>query len=149
MDHDEHPNARTVRRFLDAWFDGDFDTWGLLAADDIVIHMRGKPALNGSYRGRAGVVEFFENFAALNIDGFEFEVEDVVADDRYALAMMRSSYQRGEESLVLRNACAYRIDADGRIAECWNVSDSQRAERDFMTLPEADPSGLGMGLGPT
>jgi len=146
--HEEHPNAEVVRRFLVAWFDGDFDTWTALAADDIVIHMRGKPALNGSYRGAAGVTEFFEKFAAVHIDGFEMQVEDVLADDRYALAMMRSSYQRDDEHLDLRNACAYRIDADGKIAEAWNVSDNQGPEAAFFTLAEVGVAGLGVGLGP-
>jgi ketosteroid isomerase-like protein len=148
VDPEEHPNATTVRRFLDAWFDGDFATWTALADDDIVIHMRGKPALEGSYHGEAGVMEFFERFADVHVDGFEMAVEVVVADDRYAMAIMRSEYRRGDESLVLRNACAYRIGPDGRITEAWNVSDTQGAERDFFTLVDAHPSGLGVGLGP-
>lgn len=145
--HEEHPNAVVVRRFLNAWFDGDFDTWQALAADDIVIHMRGKPALNGSYQGAAGVTEFFEKFAAVGVDGFEMEVEDVIADDRYALALMRSMYQRGDEHLELRNACAYRL-VDGRISEAWNVSDTQVAEGEFFTVADIHPAGLGVGLGP-
>ncbi|MEA2931954.1 MAG: hypothetical protein QOI56_739 [Actinomycetota bacterium] len=155
---EEHPNATTVRRFLNAWFDGDFATWTSLAADDIVIHMRGKPAIDGSYHGEAGVTLFFERFAAVSVDGLEMEAEDVVADDRYAMAILRTEYHRGDEYLQLRNACAYRLDAAGRIAEAWNVSDSQGAEHDFFTLvdadpaaadrPEAGPSGLGVGFGP-
>ncbi len=141
--HAEHPNATTVRRFINAWFDGDFTTWASLAADDIVIHMRGKPAIEGSYHGRDGVTLFFERFAAVNIDGFEMEVEDVMADDRYAMAIMRTEYHRGDEYLLLRNACAYRLDADGRIAEAWNVSDTQVPERDFFTLVDAGSSAPG------
>ena len=118
----------------------DFDTWALLAADDIVIHMRGKPAIEGSFHGRAGVVSFFEKFAAVNVDGFEMEVEDVMADDRYAMAILRTEYHRGDLYLPLRNACAYRLDATGRIAEAWNVSDSQVPERDFFTLVDAQGS---------
>ncbi len=148
VNDDEHPNAAMVRRFLNAWFDGDFDTWTALAADDIVIHMRGKPALDGSYQGREGVMRFFENFAATDVDSFEMEVEDVVADDRHAMAIMRSVYHRGDEQLELRNACAYKIDADGHIAEAWNVSDSQVAEHDFFHQMDADTGGLGVGLGP-
>jgi ketosteroid isomerase-like protein len=146
-DH-EHPNATLVRRFVNAWFDGDFDTWRSLAADDIVMHMRGKSALDGSYRGRDGVSAFFEKFAALDVDLFDMEVEDVVADDRYAAVVMRAGYQRGDESLDVRAACAYRIDADGRIAEAWTVSDNQAAEADFFTIAGAHPSGLGVALGP-
>ena len=147
---EEHPNAALVRAFLNAWFDGDFDTLGTLAADDIVIHMRGKPALNGSYQGREGVMTFFENFAGLDVESLEMEAEDVVADDRYAMIIMRTSYRRGDERLELRNACAYRIDDDGRIAEAWNVSDSQVDEHDFFAIVDADAaaSGLGVGLGP-
>ena len=146
---EEHPNASRVRAFLNAWFDGDFDTWSTLAADDIVIHMRGKPAIDGSYRGREGVMTFFERFAALDIESLEMEAEDIVADDHYAMIIMRTSYRRGQDRLELRNACAYRIDDDGRIAEAWNVSDSQAAEYEFFHL--SDPkaaSGLGVGLGP-
>ncbi|MEA2825898.1 MAG: hypothetical protein QOG43_337 [Actinomycetota bacterium] len=147
---EEHPNAALVRAFLNAWFDGDFDTWSTLAADDIVIHMRGKPALDGSYRGREGVMTFFENFAGLDVESLEMEAEDIVADDRYAMIIMRTSYRRGEDRLDLRNACAYRIDDDGRIAEAWNVSDDQAAEHEFFHLVDADAatSGLGVGLGP-
>jgi ketosteroid isomerase-like protein len=147
---EEHPNAARVRAFLNAWFDGDFDTWATLAADDIVIHMRGKPALDGSYRGQAGVMAFFEKFAALDVESLEMEAEDVVADDRYAMIIMRTSYRRGDDTLELRNACAYRINDDGRIAEAWNVSDSQDAEHDFFQVVDAGvaASGLGVGLGP-
>ena len=147
---EEHPNATVVRRFLNAWFDGDFDTWTALAADDIVIHMRGKPALDGSYLGQAGVMEFFEKFAAIEVESLEMEVEDVVADDHYAMIIMHTSYRRGDERLELRNACAYRIDSDGRIAEAWNVSDAQVAESNFFHLAAADvdAGGLGVGQGP-
>ncbi len=145
---EEHPNAVVVRRFLNAWFDGDFDTWTALAADDIVIHMRGKPALDGSYQGREGVMRFFETFAGIDVESLEMDVEDVVADDRYAMIIMRTSYRRGDERLELRNACAYRLDDDGRIAEAWNVSDSQAAEYEFFHLDDVDAAGLGVGLGP-
>ena len=148
---EEHPNAAPVRAFLNAWFDGDFDTWATLAADDIVIHMRGKPALDGSYRGRAGVTRFFEKFAAHDFESLEMEAEDIVADDRYAMIIMRTSYQRGDDHLVLRNACAYRIDDDGRIAEAWNVSDSQSPGARLLHAgrrPGDAASGLGVGLGP-
>lgn len=145
VDDQEHPNAVIVRRFLNAWFDGDFATWTSLAADDIVIHMRGKPAIDGSYHGQAGVMVFFERFAAVNVDGFEIEVEDVIADDKYAMAILRSEYHRGDEYLPLRNACAYRLDPDGRIAEAWNVSDSQTAEREFFTPIDVLPPGTGAG----
>ncbi len=148
VDHEEHPNAAMVRRFLNAWFDGDFATWTSLAADDIVIHMRGKPLLDDSYHGADGVMVFFERFAAADVDLFEMEVEDVVADDRYAMAILRTEYHRGDEHLHLRNACAYRLGPDGRIAEAWNVSDSQGPEHDFFTLADPHPSGLGVGLGP-
>ena len=144
----EHPNAMIIRRFLNAWFDGDFATWTSLAADDIVVHMRGKPAIDGSYHGQPGVMAFFERLAAVNVESFEVQVEDVVADDRYAMAILRSEYHRGDEYLPLRNACAYRLTADGRIAEAWNVSDSQVPEREFFTLPVGvvDPSGAGASL---
>ena len=144
------PTRPVVRAFLNAWFDGDFDTWTTLAADDIVIHMRGKPALDGSYRGRAGVMTFFEKFAAVDVESLEMEAEDIVADDRYAMIIMRTSYRRGDDRLELRNACAYRIDDDGRIAEAWNVSDSQEAEHEFFRVVDAGAatSGLGVGLGP-
>ena len=147
---EEHPNATIVRHFLNAWFDGDFDTWTALAADDIVIHMRGKPALDGSYRGQAGVMQFFEKFAAIEVESLEMEVEDVVADDRYAMIIMHTTYRRAGERMELRNACAYRIDPDGRIAEAWNVSDSQVAESNFFHLAatDVDAGGLGVGLGP-
>ena len=146
-EEEEHPNARVVRRFLEAWFDGDFATWTTIAADDIVIHMRGRNYLNGSYRGVAGVLDFFEKFAALDIDSMDMQVEDVAADDRFVVAMMRNVYQRQTETFDLRTACVYRIDPDGRIAEVWTVSDQQAEEARFFTMSDGDPSGLGVGLG--
>jgi hypothetical protein len=43
-------------------------------------------------------------------------------------------------TLDLRNACAYRLDPDGRIAEVWNVSDNQEAEHEFFAFVEV-PAG--------
>ncbi len=145
---DTHPNAAAVRRFLDAWLAGDLPRWTALAAADIVIHMRGKPALNGRYVGAAGVTELSGKFAGLGVDGFEMEVDDIVADDRYAMAVVRSTYRRGDERLDLRTACACRIGADGRIAEVWGVSDNQVAESNFFTLTDVGAAGLGVGLAP-
>lgn len=123
-----------------AWLGGDLEAWGKLAADDIVIHMRGKPTLNGSYRGREGVLEFFGKFAALDIDGMTMEIDDVFADDRFAVAMMRSVYKRGTETLELMNACAYKIDADGKICEVWNVLGPAGARARILRIPRRQPS---------
>lgn len=147
MDIEEHPNATSVRRFFHSWFDGDFDTWTAIAADDIVVHMQSSPAIAGTYRGQAGVMGILEKFAALGIESAEVEVEDVTADDRFAMAIIRSAFQRAGESLDLRTACAYRFSADGRVVETWAVSDHQEAARAFFTVVDANPSGLGVGLG--
>ncbi|MEA2685739.1 MAG: uncharacterized protein QOE93_934 [Actinomycetota bacterium] len=124
---DEHPSTSTVRRFLNAWFDGDLATWTSLAAEDIVIHIRGNPPLTGTYRGQAAVLSFFE---------------------RFGVALLHTAYRRGAESIDLRDAATYRIDGDGRIAEVWTVSDNQTALLEFFSIVDADPSGLGIGLGP-
>jgi hypothetical protein len=55
------------------------------------------------------------------------------------MAILRTEYHRGDDYLPLRNACAYRLNPDGRIAEAWNVSDSQIAELGFFTLADTAP----------
>jgi len=142
---DEHPNTARIRRFVDAWFDSDIATWTSMAADDIVLHMRGTPALDGDHRGHAGVTASFVKFATLGIDSFEAEAEDLIADDRFAMAIVRTAYQRGDETHIARIVCSYRFDDEGMVAEIWALSDSQDAQRAFFSDPP--PSGLGIDLG--
>lgn len=104
----EHPNADLVRRFLTAWFRGDAAGWRELAAPDVVTRMPAHPA------GSAPV---------------SVEVDDVVADERFAVAIVRAVYQVDGAQLRLAYACAHKLGPDGKVTEAWHVSDQQGVQR--------------------
>ena len=103
----EHPNADLVRRFLTAWFRGDAGSWRELAAPDVVTRMPAHPA------GSAPV---------------SVEVDDVVADERFAVAIVRAVYQVDGAQLQVAYACAHKLGPDGKVTEAWHVSDQQGVE---------------------
>ena len=104
----EHPNADLVRRFLTAWFRGDAGSWRELAAPDVVTRMPAHPA------GSAPV---------------SVEVDDVVADERFAVAIVRAVYQVDGAQLQVAYACAHKLGPDGKVTEAWHVSDQQDVQR--------------------
>ncbi len=103
----EHPNASAVRRFLTAWFQGDHETWRPLVAEDAATKLS-----VGAAEGQPASVE----------------IDDVFADDNFAVAIVKVGYERPDGPIELSYACAQRIDGAGKICEVWKLSDNRAVE---------------------
>jgi ketosteroid isomerase-like protein len=129
-----HPNAELVHDYMGAWERGDIDAVREYYTDDLVFHFPGRSALAGDYHGREG---FFDDFggkvAALGARQEVLGVDDVLASDDRAMAIVRERYERnGKEPLELSRVGIYLI-RDGKIAELWVRDDDQYAVDAFFS----------------
>lgn len=113
----EHPNARKIRELFAAFARRDAAAVEAALAEDAVWHFPGRRGrLAGSHRGREAIFTFLLGVEELSNGTFSLELEDVVADDRFAVAMFRGSGTR--EGRTLDNPTCLKIRLEnGRAAE--------------------------------
>ena len=113
-----HPNEQVLRDADKAQLAGDIDAFIDAFTDDVIVHIPGRSALAGDYRGKE---QFGEVFAKFNekAPNYTFEPHAYFADDEHGVILQTSNY--GEPSgLVMNDAlvCHFR---DGKISEFWFV----------------------------
>jgi ketosteroid isomerase-like protein len=115
----EHPNATYVRTMFDAFARADLDAVRAAIPEDAVWHFPGRHGqLAGTHRGRDAILAFFVHVARLTAGTFHLELDDVVADDRYAVALFCGHGSRDGRTLDNPTCLKMRFEA-GRIAEVW------------------------------
>jgi ketosteroid isomerase-like protein len=114
--HENGDGASVVRRYFDAWQEGDADTLGTIVSPDYRGHVH---ALAGTDdRGRDELAEHVR----AHQDAFawhRFEIEDMLgAHDRVAARVrMRAAGPEGSEA-EMEGLVIFRLE-DGKIAEEW------------------------------
>jgi ketosteroid isomerase-like protein len=115
----EHPNAELLRALFVAFRAGDVDTVRAVLAEDIVWHFPGRRGrLAGSHHGRTGALAFLGQVVELTEGTFGLDLEDVVANDRFAVAFFRGHGRRNGEKLDNPTCLKVRME-EGRAAEIW------------------------------
>ena len=127
----EHVNAARVREALEAYAKRDLDAVGDQLAKNIVWHVAGDHALSGDYEGRDAVLDYFRQVQQLTGDSLELEVDEIVANDRFAAVFLHAKGKRQERELEVKMAEAIRFDDDGRWAEYWAMANDQTAVNEF------------------
>jgi ketosteroid isomerase-like protein len=113
----EHPNAARVRALFAAFRNGDLATVQATIPEDAVWHFPGRAGkLAGSHRGREAILRFLLSVPALTGGTFHLELEDVIANDRRAVALFRGSGTREGRTLDNPTTLVMRI-ADGQVVE--------------------------------
>jgi hypothetical protein len=108
----EHPNALRVRELFAAFRRGDVAAVSAVFSDDAVWHFPGRRgALAGSHRGRAAILRFLARVVELTRGSFHLELEDVLANDRAAVAFFRGHAER--DGRRLDNPTCLRMRLDG------------------------------------
>lgn len=115
----EHENAEAVRELCEAFNAWDVDRCLRLFADDIVWHYRGDNLVSGTYRGKGELRGLFNEFQELFSGTAVVEVEDILADDRYAVGFLRISGQREGSQLNARLADFFEFDDTGKFTQLW------------------------------
>lgn len=116
-----HPNEQVLRDADEAQMRGDVDGFLSYMADDIVVHMPGKSALAGDYKGKDQFVEVFQRFME-RAPEYSFEPHAYLADDEHGVILQRSHYRRGDETLDTNDTFVAHF-RDGKIAEMWLSTD--------------------------
>ena len=127
----EHPNARLVRDLFDAFRNADLPRILAAIPEDAVWHFPGRAGkLAGEHRGRDAILAFLGNVQALTGRTFHLELIDVLANDRYAVALFRGHGER--DGKTLDNPTCLRIHLEGgRLREVWEFVWDLYAVDDF------------------
>jgi len=117
-----HPNEDLVRAGFQAFSSGDLDALqGQVLAEGIVWHVPGKNPLGGEYAGIGQVRDYLSRASRLSGGTVDIELQDVLANDRHAVALFRSRAERNGRRLDTFDAVIFRVE-DGKLAEAWHRS---------------------------
>lgn len=127
----EHPNAVLVRNMFAAFERADLAEVQTAIPEHAVWHFPGrKGKLAGDHRGRDAIIAFFLNVAGLTGGTFHLELEGVVADDRWVVALFRGHGIRNGKTLDNPTCLKMRIEK-GEIVEVWEFVWDLYAVDDF------------------
>jgi uncharacterized protein len=104
--------------------------------EDSVLHVPGRSANTGSYRGREEILGFVARSAELSGNTLQLSVDRVLDDGEYAVALATYTASRPDRDKPLENNLAHVARLrDGLIAESWLHSRDQYEVDDFWGPP--------------
>ncbi len=124
----EHPNATLVRSLFAAFRDHDIEAVRDVIHEDAVWRFPGATGqLAGAHRGHDGIFTFLLRVGELTDGTFALDLEDVVANDSFAVAMFRGRGRRSD-GRELDNPTVLKIHLErGKAVEIhefvWNLYD--------------------------
>ena len=92
----QHPHIDVLRRWFDAFDRSDLDAARALLATDAVLRVTKPESLSGNYVGFDGFLEFSRSKQATSGEGFSYRVDELLAGDRSAAAILTLSSFDGE-----------------------------------------------------
>lgn len=114
-----HPNAAKVRDLFTAFERGDVAVIQEMIPENAVWRFPGrKGKLAGTHNGRDAIFAFLLQVGALTDGTFHLDLIDVVANDRYAVALFTGSGRRNGRTLENPTCLRMRIE-NGKIVEVW------------------------------
>jgi ketosteroid isomerase-like protein len=133
----EHPNARLMRDFFDAFGAADRERLSRLMAPDLVWHFPGQSPISGEWKGVDGLLTGIRAIAmTLGRGNNGFELLRVLAGEDCAVTIHRDFYTGDDNHLDLRYALYVRIE-DGKLAEVWEVPFDQAENDRYMAVQAA------------
>jgi uncharacterized protein len=112
----ELPNVALIRRLYDAFARRDRELVCSLIAEDCRWIIPGRGAQAGVYEGRENVIELFRSITKDTLGSAEFDLDAIIADDRYAVVLQRGRATVRGKATELDECLVYRIEG-GRIVE--------------------------------
>jgi ketosteroid isomerase-like protein len=126
-----HPHEILVRGFYAARAGRDLAAVRDAIAPDVVWHEAGsRPPYTGDLIGRDAVLAMMAKAAELTGGTFRLELEDVLANDRRAVALVDWVAEREGRTLRGKEIAVYRV-RDGRLAEAWFYPDDLQTVHAF------------------
>jgi hypothetical protein len=123
----EHPNAKRLVQAIASF--NERDPEGVLAmwTENPLFHVPVRGPHGGDYRGRDGVRQLMELVLRLSNGTYQLELVDVLADDRYGVAVIRITASKDEASSDFELAYSVKFDDQGRQAEAWLLASDRAA----------------------
>jgi len=115
----EHPNARLVRDLFAAFRARDLEAIRSAISESAIWHFPGRNGrLAGDHAGHAGIFAFLARVSELTDGTFDLDLEEVVANDRIAVALFRGRARRRGRQLDNPTCLKIRLEG-GRAAEVF------------------------------
>lgn len=119
LEMSEHPNAILIRELFAAFRVRDIQAIRSAISETAVWHFPGKTGkLAGAHVGHAGIFEFLVRVSDLTGGTFELDLEEVLANDRWAVAFFRGRARRHGRELD-NPTCLKVCVQNGRTTEVW------------------------------
>jgi uncharacterized protein (TIGR02246 family) len=116
----KHPNIEVWEQVYATFSTGDMDRLADLIAPDVVWHVPGDNLISGTYSSREAIFGCFNKIYELSEGTYQPQLLDILADDKYTVAILHGVARRGEKTLDQDYAFISRI-RDGQIAELWEA----------------------------
>lgn len=115
----DHPNAIRIRELFAAFERADLPVIQETIPENAVWRFPGrKGQLAGTHVGRDAILSFLLSVGSLTDETFELDLIDVVANDRWAVALFTGSGQRNDKVLDNPTCLRMRLE-DGKVVEVW------------------------------
>jgi ketosteroid isomerase-like protein len=124
-----------VRRYAQAWSQGDVATVVGLYADDFVLHYFGQNPLAGDHAGKPASLGVLARVSALTSRGIP-EIHDVIGGETHAAILARETWVDDGRPVSLNRVLLYHV-RDGKLSECWIYDEDQRAVDAILSRPLA------------
>lgn len=136
----EHANAGRIREGYAAFSRGDLATLGQLFTQDVQWHEAGRGfELAGDYKGQDAVFSMFGRLVELTDGHFEVKVEEVIADDRQAIAIHTATIRMGAQLYHSRESIVFHL-LEGKVTDAWHtVPDVEAYDAFWASATSATP----------
>ncbi|HEY8201997.1 MAG TPA: nuclear transport factor 2 family protein [Actinomycetota bacterium] len=135
-----HVIETILRSAYDAFATEDADRLFELFTEDVCFHVPGQGPLAGTYQGRSELTDLFQRIHELTDGTFRLEVQHVLADYEFAVALVLALGERQGESYEGQDVHVWRI-VRGKFAELWIHPGDQYAADAFLSSVPTPPQG--------
>lgn len=125
-----HPNEELLRKATDALNAGDVEAFLGMHTDDVVLHVTGRNALSGDFKGKAELASSLQQQIGMLDSPPEFELHDVLATNEHGVVLGRQRATRAGRTLEVDTVVVAHV-RDGRFSEIWVTSNDPYAEDEF------------------
>jgi uncharacterized protein len=113
-----HPLEAIIRNAYAAFSRGDVDGYLRPCTSDFAFNVPGRGGISGIWEGKQGLYELAGKAMAISAGTFREEVDDVLANDRYAVVLATHRFTRDGAPKEYQTAHVYEV-RDGRLARCF------------------------------
>lgn len=125
-----HPNEELIRNTYSAMARGDGRALAEVLSPDTLWVVPGSSTLSGRYIGPDQIFGFWKRVAEQTAGGLALHVEDVLANDQRAVALVTVRGERKSQHLDERQFAVFEL-AEGKISKATFVYENPDAYDDF------------------